>query len=374
MQQLLPALGLPEAQETLCLQVRALLLEQCQDGMITTRSISLVLEHDAMHLETLCYMLAQVSCTPCQASRLMPHRKHLLRALLLNCASARQWSSQSDRGGPPQCGLMPICSGSMGTGMQDSSETLREVIAETTAGCLQEQRLRFEGGTAGTQASDGQHQNGNGAANGHSNGNGVANGHSNGCSAHVRRAASNGRSNGHSLANGAAMASGAPNAAAELVAVPGGSVTLGIDVAPESHFVWDNEGPRQPPQQVAGFQVSGRPVSNGEFHRFVVGARGYQQPELWAPADLQLLKRDGRSCPATWTVHVRQFHQSAVARMSNLTPAGRAWPWPVLLVLGLGGTLLLLPYGWHWHDLLRCCWCLAWASAMLRLPCWAGAG
>ena len=211
---------------------------------------------------------------------------------------------------------MPTCSGSMGTGMQDSSETLREGIAETTAGCLQEQRLRFEGGTAGTHASDGQRQNGNGAANGHSNGNGVANGHSNGngvanghsngSGAHVRHAAGNGRSNGYSLANGAAMASGAANAAAELVAVPGGSVTLGIDVAPESHFVWDNEGPRQPPQQVAGFKVSGRPVSNGEFHRFVVGARCYQQPELWAPADLQLLKRDGRSCPATWTVHVRQ--------------------------------------------------------------------
>ena len=54
--------------------MRALLLERCQAEMITTRSISLVLEHDAMHLETLCYMLAQVSCTARKASRLMPHR------------------------------------------------------------------------------------------------------------------------------------------------------------------------------------------------------------------------------------------------------------------------------------------------------------
>ena len=68
----------PGVQEGLYLQVRALLLERCQDGMITTRSISLVLEHDAMHLETLCYMLAQVSCTARQANRLnMLHRSHL---------------------------------------------------------------------------------------------------------------------------------------------------------------------------------------------------------------------------------------------------------------------------------------------------------
>ena len=168
---------------------------------------------------------------------------------------------------------------------------MRNVIAETIAGCLQEQRLRFEGGMAGNQGPDGQRQNGNG----------LANGHSNGSSAHARRADSNGRGNGHSFASGAAQA------AAELVTVPGGCVTLGIDVAPENHFVWDNEGPRQPPEQVAVFRASGRPVSNREFYRFVVGARGYQQSELWAPADLQLLKRDGRSCPATWTVHVRQW-------------------------------------------------------------------
>lgn len=54
--------------------MRALLLERCQAGKVTTRSISLVLEHDAMHLETLCYMLAQVSCTARQASRFMQGR------------------------------------------------------------------------------------------------------------------------------------------------------------------------------------------------------------------------------------------------------------------------------------------------------------
>ena len=137
--------------------------------------------------------------------------------------------------------------------MNHSSQTLHRVMSETAPSCLQEQRLKFEGGTAGTQGSDGLRQNGNGVANDHSNGGG----------AHARRA--------------------------------------------ESHFVWDNEGPRQPPEQVAGFNASGRPVSNREFYRFVVGARGYQQPELWASADLRLLKRDGRSCPATWTVHVRQL-------------------------------------------------------------------
>ena len=196
---------------------------------------------------------------------------------------------------------MPACTGSGGTGMNHSSQTLHRVMSETAPSCLQEQRLKFEGGTAGTQGSDGLRQNGNGVANDHSNGGG----------AHARRADSNGRSNGssngHSVANDAAGADGTAPEAAELVTVPGGSVTLGIDVAPESHFVWDNEGPRQPPEQVAGFNASGRPVSNREFYRFVVGARGYQQPELWASADLRLLKRDGRSCPATWTVHVRQL-------------------------------------------------------------------
>ena len=66
---------MPEVLETLCLQVRELLLERCQAGMVTTRSISLVLEHDAMHLETLCYMLAQVSCPARQTNRLMPDRR-----------------------------------------------------------------------------------------------------------------------------------------------------------------------------------------------------------------------------------------------------------------------------------------------------------
>ena len=68
---------MPGAQAGFFLQVRALLLERCQDGSITTRSISLVLEHDAMHLETLCYMLAQVSCAAHQASRLLLHRSYI---------------------------------------------------------------------------------------------------------------------------------------------------------------------------------------------------------------------------------------------------------------------------------------------------------
>ena len=257
---------------------------------------------------------------------------------------------------------MPTYTGSIGTGKTNSSQTLCNIIVETSAGCLQEQRLRFEGGTAGTQAADGHRQNGNGVAYGRSNGSG----------AHARRADSNGRSNGHSSANGTAMAGGMAHAAAELVAVPGGSVTLGINVAPENHFVWDNEGPRQPPEEVAGLKASGRPVSNGEFYRFVVGARGYQQPELWAPADLQLLKRDGRSCPATWTVHVRRLApvccDTVWPKKKDMTPAGpasAACARPRLYTPA--AAVWLAPAGFRGNA------ASAW-PAMLMLPCWADAG
>jgi hypothetical protein len=108
-------------------------------------------------------------------------------------------------------------------------------------------------------------------------------------------------------------------------------------------FVWDNEGPQQPPQQVtlvttravlaaaccavyaadihhavvgscaqytalcrlqvAAFLAAAGPVTIGEFYNFAVTARGYKCPELWQPEDHALFAGRGQ-VPAPTYIHI----------------------------------------------------------------------
>jgi formylglycine-generating enzyme required for sulfatase activity len=86
-----------------------------------------------------------------------------------------------------------------------------------------------------------------------------------------------------------------------MVDVPAGCVTLGTQQDGSCGFVWDNEGPKQTPRSVGGFQAATQPVSIGEFRDFVLAKKGYATPEFWEAQDFQVLASKQR-CPSHWTL------------------------------------------------------------------------
>ena len=81
------------------------------------------------------------------------------------------------------------------------------------------------------------------------------------------------------------------------ITIHAGDVTLGTDMDPTKNFVWDNEGPKQSPQQVSSFQMAARPVSNAEFYHFAVECNGYEEEQYWSAADMACLKKRKQRCP-----------------------------------------------------------------------------
>lgn len=80
-----------------------------------------------------------------------------------------------------------------------------------------------------------------------------------------------------------------------------GEVTLGENLN-EGGFRWDNEGPPVILTVPHSFSVSVSPVSVGEFHRFVVNEKGYENSELWDAEDFKYFLNRKHKFPATWSL------------------------------------------------------------------------
>ena len=79
-------------------------------------------------------------------------------------------------------------------------------------------------------------------------------------------------------------------------------VTLGVDPAAPSGYLWDCERGRLGPLAVPAFLLAPAPVTVAAFRRFAFEQRGYQRPELWEPAAHAHLAAAGHTMPATWSL------------------------------------------------------------------------
>ncbi len=111
----------------------------------------------------------------------------------------------------------------------------------------------------------------------------------------------------------------------EMVAISGGSATLGADFE-EVQFGWDNEFPSCE-RRVENFYLGRLPVTIGEYFRFVK-AGGYDDPALWSVEGLSWIRRANRRHPQGWfrrdrTWMVRTFFEDV--------PLEEVLGWPVLV-------------------------------------------
>jgi len=84
----------------------------------------------------------------------------------------------------------------------------------------------------------------------------------------------------------------------QLVDIPAGSATLGLDNVQGDEFGWDNEfGLHE--VETAGFAIENHNVTNHDFLRFIQ-AGGYQNDSLWSEEARAWKKKDGIEHPMFW--------------------------------------------------------------------------
>lgn len=84
----------------------------------------------------------------------------------------------------------------------------------------------------------------------------------------------------------------------------GGEVTLGLDPTTRRTFVWDNEL-GQKAEALRGVLVSVRPVSVRQFVDFVERHKGYERRGLWDPTFWALMQASGWRLPPFWSRDAR---------------------------------------------------------------------
>jgi ergothioneine biosynthesis protein EgtB len=89
--------------------------------------------------------------------------------------------------------------------------------------------------------------------------------------------------------------------------IPAGTATLGLPRAEGAPFGWDNEFELHT-VHVPEFAIDAYPVTNGEYLNFI-GAGGYDDPNLWSPADWQWITSEGIKQPRFWVQRGQQWHQ-----------------------------------------------------------------
>ncbi|GBG70901.1 hypothetical protein CBR_g8202 [Chara braunii] len=87
------------------------------------------------------------------------------------------------------------------------------------------------------------------------------------------------------------------------VRISAGPVCLGDNSLPD-RFLWDNECPQMLTEVARPFLVASRPVTIAEFREFILEGRGYHRPEFWDCEDYAHFKARGQCYPATWTAVV----------------------------------------------------------------------
>ncbi|BBN05926.1 hypothetical protein MPTK1_3g17070 [Marchantia polymorpha subsp. ruderalis] len=94
-------------------------------------------------------------------------------------------------------------------------------------------------------------------------------------------------------------------AKSKMVTIEAGPVVLG-SYPKETGFLWDNEYPQYSTSTSSTFWVSSRPVSIGEFHRFVKEG-GYENEKLWDAEDFVHFQENGYKYPASWSLVEKEF-------------------------------------------------------------------
>ena len=111
---------------------------------------------------------------------------------------------------------------------------------------------------------------------------------------------------------GASTATGA----AEDVAIPGGTITLGT--GEDAPWAWDNE---RPPHAVtiAPFRIARMAVTNAQFAAFV-DDDGYRRSDLWTPAGWSWARERGLAHPCHWRRSSRGWSARAFDTWAPLRP------------------------------------------------------
>ena len=106
----------------------------------------------------------------------------------------------------------------------------------------------------------------------------------------------------------------------ELIAVPRGSATLGVD-RDTIPFGWDNEFAGTS-AEVGAFAIERHDVTNGAFREFVE-AGGYDTPRWWTPDDWAWVEQERVRHPLFWEAHDGNWYWRG---MFELIPLPPAWP------------------------------------------------
>ncbi len=89
--------------------------------------------------------------------------------------------------------------------------------------------------------------------------------------------------------------------------------------AADAAFAFDNEMPRHP-QYVAPFAIADRPVTNGEYLRFIEDG-GYRRPSLWLSDGWVAVNTHGWEAPLYWRRIDGAWHEYTLHGLQPLDPA-----------------------------------------------------
>jgi ergothioneine biosynthesis protein EgtB len=111
-----------------------------------------------------------------------------------------------------------------------------------------------------------------------------------------------------------------PVPAQELIEVPAGTATLGVDRG-TIPFAWDNETPSRA-EHVPAFSIDRHDVTNEAFMAFV-DSDGYSDRRWWRADDFAWITREGMRHPLFWERHDGQWYWRG---MFELIPLPMSWP------------------------------------------------
>jgi len=111
--------------------------------------------------------------------------------------------------------------------------------------------------------------------------------------------------------------------------IPAGVATLGMRVAPQHLFGWDNEFGEQQ-IEVPGFSIDAFPVTNSDYLKFVQ-AGGYKDASYWKPEDWAWKQSAGIEHPNFWSLKSGARSEDPEATwdyrtMFGAIPLPAAWP------------------------------------------------
>lgn len=108
----------------------------------------------------------------------------------------------------------------------------------------------------------------------------------------------------------------------EMIAIPAGAATLGLDAA-NLAFSWDNERPGRV-LDVPSFSIARHNVTNADFLAFV-DAGGYETAQWWREDDWAWVRRENRHGPPFWERIDGQWYWHAMFERLALPLAWPVW-------------------------------------------------